>query len=280
MIKILKAGFYTTVQDSGRVGYREYGVPISGPMDAYSAQLANALLGNKKKDAVLEITLTGPKLQFLNATSICITGAAMNPKLGEKTIQLNRRISVNKGDILSFGKLDFGCRTYIAVSGGFQSEIVMNSRSMYPNITSKMRVETNDVLKVIITSKSVAKSNAVIKLKENVFKNSTLKAFRGPEFDILPAELQKQLATRTFSVSKNNNRMGYQLEEPFKNNLKSILTGPVLPGTVQLTPSGKLIVLMRDGQTTGGYPRVLQLNDMAINVLSQKRVGDFIRFQF
>ena len=73
--------------------------------------------------------------------------------------------------------------------------------------------------------------------------------------------------------------MAYQLKELFKNDLKSIITSPVLPGTVQLTPSGNLIILMRDCQTTGGYPRILQLNEAALNVLSQKYSGQKIQFQ-
>ena len=280
MIKVLKAGFYTTIQDLGRIGYREYGVPVSGVMDSYSAQLANALLGNGSKDAVLEITLTGPTLQFSCNTSICITGANMNPKLDSFPIQLNRKIVVSKNSILSFSKLDFGCRVYVAISGGFQTELIMNSRSMYSNITSKTRIKANDVLEIIPASENVTKSNSVIKPNKNIFDKMTLGTFKGPEFDMLPKKLQKQLETREFIVSKNNNRMGYQLEERLENNLESILTGPVLPGTVQLTPSGKLIILMRDGQTTGGYPRILQLKEESINVLAQKRAGDFIKFQF
>ena len=73
--------------------------------------------------------------------------------------------------------------------------------------------------------------------------------------------------------------MAYQLEEPIKNNLKPIITSLVLPGTVQLTPAGNLIILMRDCQTTGGYPRVLQLTEHAINILSQKYVGKKVQFK-
>jgi len=280
MVEVLKPGFYTTIQDLGRIGYREYGVPVSGAMDHYSARFANALLGNDEKDAIIEITLIGPTLKFSCDTSICITGANMNPKLDEKPIQLNRRIIVEKNSILTFGKLEFGCRAYIAIAGGFKTEVVMNSRSMYANITSKNRVEANDILEIIPILENVIRSNSVIKPDEGVFNKTILEVLKGPEFDMLPIRLQKQIVTKEFTVSKNNSRMGYQLEGRLENNLKSILTGPVLPGTVQLTPSGKLIVLMRDGQTTGGYPRVLQLKDMAINVLSHKRVGDLIRFQF
>ena len=82
---------------------------------------------------------------------------------------------------------------------------------------------------------------------------------------------QELLIETQFTISNDNNRVGYRLKEVFKNQLKPILTSGVLPGTVQLTPSGELIILMRDCQVTGGYPRVLQLTEEAINILAQKR---------
>ncbi len=280
MIKVIRSGFFTTIQDSGRVGYREFGVPVSGPMDVYSSGLANALLGNDQRDAVMEITMTGPKLLFQSDTSICITGAAMNPIINGVPIIYNHMIAVSKNDVLSFGKLESGCRVYLAVSGGFQTEKVMGSRSMYPNITSKNLVENDDIIEIPIQSRTFTKTYASIKSTNDIFSSNEIEVFFGPEFNMLSKDLQSALQSNVFTISNNNNRMGYQLKENMENNLKSILTGPVLPGTVQLTPSGKLIVLMRDGQTTGGYPRVLQLKEASINVLSQKRVGDSIKFRF
>ena len=81
-----------------------------------------------------------------------------------------------------------------------------------------------------------------------------------------------------FSISDDNNRVGYRLKESLKNNLSSILTSAVLPGTVQLTPSGKCIILLQDCQVTGGYPRILQLSEIAIARVSQKITGDKIQF--
>ena len=81
-----------------------------------------------------------------------------------------------------------------------------------------------------------------------------------------------------YSISKDNNRMAYQILPVLKNSLESILTSPVLPGTVQLTPSGQLIILMRDCQTTGGYPRILQLTERSINILSQKTTNSVVKF--
>jgi len=97
---------------------------------------------------------------------------------------------------------------------------------------------------------------------------------KGPEYGLLDNNHLENLFFKEFSVAKDYNRMGYQFEEKIKGHKLSMLTSATLPGTVQLTPSGKLIVLMKDGQTTGGYPRILQLSDKAISTLAQKKFGD------
>ncbi len=95
---------------------------------------------------------------------------------------------------------------------------------------------------------------------------------------MLSAKQKGVFNSTEFAISTNNSRMGYQLNELLENDFSSMLTSAVLPGTVQLTPSGKLIVLMRDCQVTGGYPRVLQLTEKSINSLAQKTTGDSFRF--
>lgn len=96
MVKVIKTGFYTSVQDLGRIGFQKYGVPVSGAMDYYSVRVANALLDNDENDAILEITLTGPTLQFNCNTIICISGADISPKLNNKPIKLNTVVSIKK----------------------------------------------------------------------------------------------------------------------------------------------------------------------------------------
>jgi len=266
MVRVIKSGFYTTIQDLGRVGYQDYGVPISGAMDQYSAQFANALLNNDKNDAVLEITMTGPTLEFHCHASICISGADMSPKLNDSNIKLNTAIVVKPNDIVSFGKLNCGFRSYLAVYGGFQTEVKLKSRSMYKSITDKFKIEANDDLAVNESEHNESNKNAILKYNSKIFNSNSLEVFKGPEFELLTPHQQDQLTRQEFTISSLNDRMAYQLKELFKNNLKSIITSPVLPGTVQLTPSGNLIILMRDCQTTGGYPRILQLKETAINV--------------
>ena len=280
MLKVIKSGFYSTIQDFGRRGYQEYGVPYSGVMDEYSASVANILLGNKEHATVMEITMMGPTLEFQCDSIICISGADMSPKLNDNPIRLNKAIAVKKGNILFFGKLNYGFRAYLAVLGGFKTEKVMNSRSMYQGITKHIEVAKKDELLIDASAKGFEKRHATIKLNKTHFNSETIEVLKGPEFEMLSIMQQESLFSKKFTVSKDNNRMAYQLTETLSNNLDPIITSSVLPGTVQLTPSGKLIILMRDCQTTGGYPRVLQLKESSINVLAQKFTGSKIRFNF
>ncbi|APY12199.1 allophanate hydrolase [Seonamhaeicola sp. S2-3] len=279
MINVLAPGIYSTIQDFGRIGFQEYGVPYSGVMDRKAATLANAILGNSPDLPVLEITMQGPKLQFQCTTTICVTGANLSAKLNNSLFSNNKPMMVKSGDILSFGSLKQGIRAYVAVKDGFQTEQVMHSYSMYSGITKKKKLEKGDVLKISTANNLLRNYNASIKINFDYFNLKTLEVFKGPEFDMLSKKQKNQLLNTEFTISKNNNRMAYQFNELLENNLKPIITSPVLPGTVQLTPSGNLIVLMRDCQTTGGYPRVLQLKESAINLLAQKYTNQAVLFQ-
>ena len=273
MLKVIKSGFYTTIQDTGRLGYRGYGVPVSGAMDSYSSQFANTILGNTREDAVLEITMTGPTFQFLQPTVIVISGADMSPTLNDEPVRMNSLLAIKNDDILSFGKLKSGFRAYLAIKGGFLNDKVLGSRSMYNGITPQFRISDKDILAYDGFRGSIKKQNAHLKYNHSIIECNILEVYKGTEFNRLAVSIKKELLNGDFKVSKLNNRMAYQLEPLFENILEQILTAPVLPGTVQLTPSGQLIVLMRDCQTTGGYPRILQLTEKSINILSQKTTG-------
>jgi biotin-dependent carboxylase-like uncharacterized protein len=279
MLKVLEPGFFTTIQDNGRFQYRDIGVPVSGAMDGYSSQFANVILGNTSDMAVLEITMVGPKLQFLEPTFIVISGAQMQPKLNSKRIEHDMIVEVRPNDILSFGKLESGFRAYLAIKGGFKTELVLGSRSMYVPVTEKDCVRAGDTLNYDPFDFKISAKNASLNYRTSVIASNELHVFKGPEYGLLNSTIKEKLENISFKVSNLNNRMAYQMESFLINDLDTILTGPVLPGTVQLTPSGKLIILMRDCQTTGGYPRVLQLTHSAINVLSQKLSGNDITFR-
>ncbi|EWH12408.1 Allophanate hydrolase subunit 2 [Cellulophaga geojensis KL-A] len=278
MVKVLQTGFFTSVQDLGRFGYQQYGVPYAGVMDERAALIANLLLGNAKNNAVLEFTMTGPKLQFLCTTKICISGGDFQPKLNSIPINNNSVIVVKKNDILSFGAKKSGFRGYIAILGGFLTDVVMKSRSMFKNVTQHQTIQKNLLLPIKNAVTIEKQSNASLAVNNVYLEEKIITAHKGPEFHKLTIQQQKKLLNAGFTVSKNNSRMAYQLTELLPNTLEPIITSVVLPGTVQLTPSGQLIILMKDCQTTGGYPRVLQLSNTAINILAQKFTGDELVF--
>ena len=277
MLKVLKSGFYTTIQDEGRFGYRDKGVPVSGVMDVTVVRTANRLLENDDNAAVLEITMTGPTLQFEEDTFIVLAGAEMSATLNNTPISNYNVIQIKAGDILSYGRLLKGFRGYLAIKGGLKTTDVLGSRSQYFPITKRGSLKDNQELTYDVFSTFAPK---ISELKaESLLDDMVLEVSKGPEFDLLDDGQLESLFVKEFSVAKENNRMGYQFNERIKGHERSMLTSATLPGTVQLTPSGKLIVLMKDGQTTGGYPRIVQLNDKAICILAQKRSGDRISFK-
>lgn len=275
MIKVLHPGVYTTVQDQGRIGMAKKGIPQAGVMDAFSAELGNILLKNRKSEAVLEITYGLGKFEFTSDTYICLTGGNFSPKINTFAVEMNTVHEVKKGDFLSFGRREYGVRVYLAVQGGIQTETVLKSKSFFPGITQQ-RLGKGEELK-ILKQNFYEEGYSRVKIFYEHFTSPELECYPGPEYDQLNEE-QKQQLQQIFTISEDNNRVGYRLNEVIKNDLKPILTSAVLPGTVQLTPSGKLIVLMKDAQVTGGYPRVLQLSEYAVSKLSQKVAGENLRF--
>lgn len=276
MLKILKPGFFTTVQDSGRFGFRNKGVPVSGVMDSAAASMVNALLENKDSAAVLEITMTGPTLEFEEGTYIALGGAEMTPTINNIEIQNYKVYRIKKGDVLAFGKLEAGFRTYLGIKEGFKTASVLGSRSFYFPVTERDSINKLSTLPFLPFEDFIPKISE-IKVDSGI-DHLILEVYWGPEFEELTENQLNQLFSTEFSVAKENNRMAYQLNETIDGCDLSMLTSATLPGTVQLTPSGKLIILMKDGQTTGGYPRILQMSDRSIDILAQKKSGDLFQF--
>jgi biotin-dependent carboxylase-like uncharacterized protein len=276
MIRVKEAGFYTTVQDLGRFGFRHFGVPVSGVADAISALRVNAMLENSPEDAVLEMTMQGAVLEFTAPTSICLGGAPMEAFLDNEELENDKVYRVIPNQVLRCGRVLKGLRTYLAIKGGFKQPVILGSRSYFKSITSKQSIEIGETLEYI---PDIDFEPKILKWNHpEHIGQTTLKCSVGPEFERLDKSSKDRLLGGSFSVGKEFNRMGCQLEERINEHAISIITSATLPGTVQLTPSGKIIILLCDGQTTGGYPRILQLHSEALSIMAQKRTGDTISF--
>ena len=273
MIKVIQPGLFTTIQDGGRHGFRNIGIPTSGFMDQESAFAANELVNNNKDESLIEITLTGPTLIFNCNCVISITGGDFKPLINDLSVKMYQPINVSSGDILKLNNTINGARSYIAVSGGLNVKSLFGSKSFFSNISDSYHLKKGDEIKV--SKKSESQILKWDKLKFNL--NRFMKVFRGPEYDLLSTNSKKKLFKNEFTINTNN-RMAYNLEEKLQVDIKTIISSPVLPGSVQLTPSGKIIILHRDCQTSGGYPRILQLDTNSLNNLSQLKSNDKIKF--
>lgn len=275
-VEVLSAGLYSSIQDRGRKEYRSFGVPLSGAMDQLSADLGNSILGNSVDSPLLEITITGPKLLFNQRAIICITGADLSAKIENNPIKTNVPVTIQKGEVLSFGKLVYGLRAYICIKGGFVSNKTLGSHSTYEKAGLGGAVlKKGTILSYNSNSDSWPNTKSRIKPDKLFFEKNIIPVAPGPEYNLIG----KEFFDLSFEINVDSNRMGYRLsaDNQFVHQ-KSILTSTVMPGTVQLPPSGHPVVLMRDCHTTGGYPRVLQVSELGINMLAQKKPGDRIKF--
>ncbi len=278
MVEVLNAGLYTSIQDTGRFGYRASGVPVSGSMDSISHHFANMLLNNRRDAAVIEFTWPAPKFRFTQATRIVVAGATVTCLINGEERPLTTSLDVVQGDELSFQPASRGVWSYIAVLGGWQTERILESRSQYLGITPAQKLVKGDQLSIL--SKVVEPSQYRTKIAVDAahLENRTILCGKGPEWHLVKDADQKKYSAMPFRVSSRSNRMAYLLEGGHIS-LPEIISAPVQPGTVQITPSGNCIVLMRDAQTTGGYARIGQLPEESISQLAQKRAGEEIILQ-
>jgi len=275
MIEVLNAGFYTTIQDYGRFHYTQYGIPLSGAMDRRLFRLSNLLLDNDEKIPAIEMIYVGAKLKFTEQTTVCITSPKAEVKLNGISVELNKQLRLNRNDEISVRQIE--SFAYLAVKNGFSSEKKLNSYSQYKTITKKSKLEKGDKLYYSPNVNSTLK-NANIKFDNSYYNSSEIDVFVLPEYSCLN-EFQKKRLNMDFTLSPKSNRMAFQLNEIIENQMNGISSKPVMPGTVQLTPEGSLIILMRDAQVTGGYPRIFQLTEDSINRLAQKKLNSKIKFK-
>ena len=278
MIEVLNPGTYSSIQDDGRKGYRHYGVPVGGFMDALSAHTANVLLGKATGSALIEIGLSGLVLRFYKPTSIVVCGAQAHLTLNGNRIENNRLTKVEEFDVLQFGTTTKGVWSYLGINGLFLSQNIMGSYSQFSSVTTSSRLKKGDCIE-FSTFSTMNKSYARTRLKSKTIENSSLNVFKGPEYDLMPLTCQEQLFNTVHFLSAQCNRMAYKLQTVMESHSHSILSNPVLPGTLQWTPSGEVFCLMKDAQTSGGYPRVLQLSEESLGVLAQKRPDEGFKFQ-
>jgi antagonist of KipI len=294
-LTVVKPGMLTTVQDLGRRGYRGVGVPVSGPMDAYSHRLANAVLGNDPMAAALEITLLGPELVSDGDVVCAVAGADLDVAVDGVAVRRDRPFEVRSGACVRFGARRRGARMTLAVAGGFDLPVTLGSRATH--LASHMgpfggrALRSGDVLPVGAGGAGRAAraggagavgaegaAGAVpLELPEG---GATVRVLPAVHRDRFTDAAWQQLTHGRYVVTPQSNRMGYRLDGAALAHAGSaeILSEGMSVGAVQVPAAGQPILLMAECATTGGYPTIANVITADLPLAGQLAPGDWIEF--
>jgi antagonist of KipI len=299
-IRVIHTLYPVTLQDAGRHGFRAFGVPLSGPMDPVSHRLSNVLCGNDSTAVVLEITLHGLLLDFEEDALIALCGGGSSPMLDGYPVGCFRPLFVQRGSKLEFKPSSNGCRMYLALAGGFDADKRMGSCATYMpaamgGLNGRALRKGDQLFRKsppgLLSSRiraSIERSSQEPKsalwgsnpFPSMLVKEAHLRFLPGPEWDRFLPSSREAFLSEAFDVTDRSDRMGYQLSGRvlLQNAEEEMLSTGVSVGTVQVTHAGLPVILMADGQTTGGYPRIAQIITADIPLCGQCRPGSAIRF--
>ena len=283
-VSVIKAGMLTTVQDAGRWGYQARGVPVAGPMDPVSHRLANALVGNVRGAALLEVTLMGPELEFEDERVVAMTGAQFELWLDGRQAPSHTPFVVCAGSRLKFGARQLGARAYLAVSGGIAVPEMLGSRSTH--LVSAMggvggrALIGGDRLPLGDPSPrgpALGPHEPIAPLPD---RHAILRVLPGPQLDNFMADALEVLQSAPYAIAGNSDRMGFRLEGPRLTHARGadIISDATPLGVLQIPASGQPILLMADRQTSGGYPKIATVISADMAVAGQLAPHDTITF--
>ena len=285
-ITVLNPGLLTTVQDQGRIGYQQFGVSVSGVMDPRSASLANILVGNDEKEAVLECTMMGPHLQFNETNCIAITGGDLMPTIDGKPVPNYTAIKVEAGQVLKFTMPKTGCRAFIAFAGGLDIPEVMGSRSTYMKAkiggVEGRKLAKDDVIGFRAPKAELKNMNFRSMASEFVpRKEYTVRVVLGPQDDYFTDAGIQTFLSEVYSVTAEFDRMGCRLEGAVIQHKEGgdIISDGIAFGAIQVPSSGQPIIMLGDRQTTGGYTKIANVISADFRILAQLKQGDKVRFE-
>ncbi|RIW35067.1 biotin-dependent carboxyltransferase [Bacillus salacetis] len=281
-----RSGLLTTIQDGGRIGYRDIGMPVSGPMDELAFRMANLLVGNAEGEAAVEITLQGPVLQFTSQAIIAICGADLNPSINDEPVSSNKPLQVRRGDVLRFGVAERGLRAYISFKGGMQVSKQLGSSST--NTLAKIGGYAGRPLKagdkINLNTEEPGGSTIPWSLSPSLFSylgKKEVRVIKSTQWDWFTEETQISFLSKEFMITPESDRMGYRLSGPplRMKYSQELLTEGITKGTVQVPASGQPIVLMADSQPTGGYPKISNIITADLPVIAQKKPHETVTFK-
>ncbi len=287
---VARSGFLTSVQDVGRTGFREFGVSAGGALDPFALRVANLLVGNDEAAAGLEITFGGLQLHFQEERIVAWCGGEFDVHVGSTALPVGHAALVRAGDELKFGRSEIGCRAWLTISGGINVPIVLSSRStdLRANFGgfNGRALRDGDVLPLVQKSRSTPAATGISSWTaphdwvSPAKHEPTLRFVRGVDWNRFSASTLQHFMNELFAVSSDSDRMGVRIDGPElkREDNVDLISEAVAPGTIQVPPSGKPILLLGDCQTIGGYPKIAHVITVDLGIAAQLRAGDRVRF--
>lgn len=291
-ITILHPGFLSLLQDAGRFGQHQIGLTNGGPLDPLAYQWANRLCENTPADSpysnatTIEVSLGGCKLKALCTTRLAITGAELPAFINDQPVPLWRTHRLHAGDVLELGYQSHpdaaGCRSYIAVSGGFQvtpafgstATVVregiggLNGRALQAGDCLPCATDDHRRLWTVPAAE-----------RPQYLPEVDLRVVLGYQQHSFSAAQQQRFFQHTYTVSDRCDRMGYRLIGPqITSTVDGILSEGICLGAIQIPADGQPIVLMNDRQTIGGYPKIGSVLSLDLAKLAQLLPGGRVNF--
>jgi biotin-dependent carboxylase-like uncharacterized protein len=286
-VKIIAPGLLTTIQDRGRFGYQDVGVPDAGALDRVALTLANALVGNPLDTAAMEILALGPVLEVVTApvrfALVGGTGCIVESDGGTVAVAPGRSIRLRPGERLRVNALGpFNCAC-LAVQGGFDVPSVLESastfiRNRFGGLQGRA-LQAGDLLDVLGDATGEEGERALSQPFEPEL-DRPIRVVFGPQNDYFSDETRAAFLHEPYTISPQADRMGYRLEGAKLAHSKGydIVSDGIVPGCVQVPGSGQPIVLLSDAQTTGGYPKIATVISSDLPLIGRRRAGGTIHF--
>ncbi|QCK13867.1 5-oxoprolinase subunit C family protein [Mangrovivirga cuniculi] len=278
ILRFINGGMYTVIQDSGREGYRHFGIPSGGFLDRKTAGFANRLVGKSPDSPLIEITLLGPEFVISGSVHIALCGPPSEIYVNGTEAKMNKTLSLNEGDTVKISRVRSGCRVYLAFSGEPELPEWLGSCSSASLISSIVTpwaiIKKGYVLNIKNTDLQKLDKDSPNKITEITFP-AVIRVMPGPEFHCFLKKDISNFFKMEHEVLQDSNRMGIRLKSRIvPNNKKNMISSGVVPGTIQITEEGLPILLLADAQTTGGYLRIANVIEEDLDRCAQLRPGE------
>ena len=279
LVEVIRPGARTTVQDLGRPGFADLGVPTSGAADLPAFTLANRLVGNGEGAPALETTLSGPTLRFAAPATVALTGAEVEATVDGRAVAMHAPFRVPLGGVLELGSAGRGLRTYVAVRGGFDAPLTLGSASS-DQLTGLGPAPLAAGDRLGLGRHALAAPAVDVAPVPGPPVAPVLHVVLGPRDDWFAPDAITALLGLPFTVSGRTDRIGARLQGPAlpRRNDDELRSEGLVRGAIQVPPSGDPILLLADHPTTGGYPVIAVVVEADLPVAAQLRPGDTVRF--